>query len=61
MSEKPDKSALSEQFVLRVTPVLRAQVELAAIAEERSMASMTRRILEAWAYEQRRAARKEPA
>lgn len=62
MGEKHNKPALSEQFVLRVTPMLRARIKLAAVAEGRSIASMTRRIIEAWANEQRQAyARKEPA
>jgi hypothetical protein len=41
----------SEQIVLRVPPALRNEVERAASNEGRSLANMTRRILERWAAE----------
>jgi hypothetical protein len=39
----------SEQIVLRVAPPLRKKIERAASDEGRSLANMTRRILERWA------------
>jgi predicted HicB family RNase H-like nuclease len=41
----------SEQIVLRVAPTLREEIERAASNEGRSLANMTRRILERWAAE----------
>jgi predicted HicB family RNase H-like nuclease len=38
----------SEQIVLRVAPTLRDEIERAASNEGRSLANMTRRILERW-------------
>jgi hypothetical protein len=38
----------SEQNVLRVAPTLRDEIERAASSEGRSLANMTRRILERW-------------
>jgi hypothetical protein len=41
----------SEQIVLRMPPALRDQIERAASDEGRSMANLTRRILERWVSE----------
>lgn len=49
--DKHEKTACSEQIVLRLPRPLRQTVELAAAAEGRSLANMTRRILEHWAAE----------
>jgi hypothetical protein len=41
----------SEQIVLRLPPALRDKIEHSAASEGRSLANMTRRILEHWAAE----------
>jgi len=41
----------SEQIVLRLPPALRDKIEHSATNEGRSLANMTRRILEHWAAE----------
>jgi Arc-like DNA binding domain len=40
-----------EQIVLRMPSALRDQIESAAAAEGRTLANMTRRVLERWAAE----------
>jgi predicted HicB family RNase H-like nuclease len=49
--DKHEKSACSEQIVLRLPRTLRDQIEVAAACEGRSLANMTRRILEHWVSE----------
>jgi predicted DNA-binding protein len=49
---KHERLICSEQIVLRLPPPLRDRIEEAASAEGRSLANMTRRILESWAAEQ---------
>lgn len=51
MKHAKQKSACSEQIVLRLPPTLREEIERAASAEGRSLANMTRRILERWTAE----------
>jgi hypothetical protein len=46
-----EKPPCTEQIVLRMPPSLRNQIETAAAAEGRTLANMTRRILERWAAE----------
>lgn len=41
----------TEQIVVRVPPALRDKIEAAAAAEGRTLANMTRRVLERWAAE----------
>jgi predicted HicB family RNase H-like nuclease len=41
----------TEQIVLRVPPTLREQIESAAAAEGRSIANLTRRVLERYVAE----------
>jgi predicted DNA-binding protein len=45
------KHDLNEQIVLRVPSALRDRIETAAEAEGRTLANMTRRILESWALD----------
>lgn len=54
--DKHEKTACSEQIVLRLPRMLRDQIELAAACEGRSLANMTRRILEHWVSERDQAA-----
>jgi predicted DNA-binding protein len=48
---KHDRPVCTEQIVLRMPPELRDKIESAASAEGRTLANMTRRILERWAAE----------
>jgi len=41
----------SEQIVLQLPPALRDKIEHSAVTEGRSLANMTRRILERWAIQ----------
>jgi predicted DNA-binding protein len=49
---KQERLICSEQIVLRLPPPLRDRIEQAASIEGRSLANMTRRILESWVAEQ---------
>jgi predicted HicB family RNase H-like nuclease len=51
MKYAKQKSACSDQIVLRLPPALRDKIEHAAAAEGRSLANLTRRVLEQWAAE----------
>jgi hypothetical protein len=46
---KHEKPNCTEQIVLRMPPALRDQIETAAAEEGRTLANMTRRILQGWA------------
>jgi hypothetical protein len=50
---KHAKPSCAEQIVLRVPTASRDAIETTAAAEGRSMANMTRRILEHWALDRR--------
>jgi hypothetical protein len=49
-----ERTSCSEQIVLRLPPALRDQIEREAASERRSLANMTRHILESWAVERDR-------
>ena len=51
MKHTKQKSCCSEQIVLRLAPTLPDKIEHAGAAEGRSLANMTRRVLERWVAE----------